>query len=238
MCIRDRAELRFLKIPALHLPMPGEPRLQRLCQELIANPDSRQTLETLAEQQATSSRTLARQFQRETGMSFRQWRQQARLVDALGHLANNMPVALVAGSSCGASFGEPLLDSFRTYLGAITGPMRGRDGNVHRGRPKEGMPAMISHLGSLVSVVNGMLFARRLQGRLGDGVGATSIGEGGTSTGAFHEGLNQAAVERLPLVVAVANNQYAYSTTNDRQFRCEDLVDLSLIHISEPTRPY
>lgn len=84
---------------------------------------------------------------------------------------------------------------------------------------------MISHLGSLVSVVNGMLFARRLQGRLGDGVGATSIGEGGTSTGAFHEGLNQAAVERLPLVVAVANNQYSYSTVNDRQFHCKDLVD-------------
>ncbi len=123
------------------------------------------------------------------------------------------------------AFGEPLLDSFRTYLGAITGPMRGRDGNVHRGRPKEGLPAMISHLGSLVPVVNGMLFAKRLQGRLGDGVGGTTMGEGGTSTGAFHEGLNQAAVERLPLVVAVANNQYAYSTTNDRQFRCEHLVD-------------
>lgn len=92
------AELRLLKIPALHLPMPSERRLHRLCQELIANPESRETLATLAEQQATSSRTLARQFQRETGMSFRQWRQQARrlLFDALGHLANNMPVALVA----------------------------------------------------------------------------------------------------------------------------------------------
>lgn len=89
-------ELRFLKIPALHLPMPGERRLHRLCEELIANPESRETLETLAEQQATSSRTLARQFQRETGMSFRQWRQQARLVEALGHLANGVSVALVA----------------------------------------------------------------------------------------------------------------------------------------------
>jgi len=90
------SELRFLKIPALHLPMPGEPRLYKLCEELVGNPESRATLETLAEQQATSSRTLARQFQRETGMSFRQWRQQARLVEALGHLANGVPVALVA----------------------------------------------------------------------------------------------------------------------------------------------
>lgn len=122
------------------------------------------------------------------------------------------------------AFGEPLLDPFRTYLGALTGPMRGRDGNIHRGLPREGMPAMISHLGSMVAVVSGMLFARRLQGRLGDSVGATSIGDGGTSTGAFHEAMNQAAVERLPLVVAVANNQYAYSTPNARQFACEHLV--------------
>lgn len=90
------SELRFLQIPALHLPMPSEPRLHRLCEELIANPENRETLETLAEQQATSSRTLARQFQRQTGMSFRQWRQQARLVEALGHLANNVPVTLIA----------------------------------------------------------------------------------------------------------------------------------------------
>jgi pyruvate dehydrogenase E1 component alpha subunit/2-oxoisovalerate dehydrogenase E1 component alpha subunit len=103
--------------------------------------------------------------------------------------------------------------------------MRGRDGNIHRGRPKEGMPAMISHLGAMVSVVSGMLLARRLQGRLADGVGATAIGEGGTSTGAFHEGLNIAAVEKLPLVIAVANNQFAYSTSNARQFACENLVD-------------
>lgn len=90
------SELRFLKIPALHLPMPGEPRLHRLCQQQMTNPETRDTLETLAGQYATSSRTLARQFQRETGMSYRQWRQQARLVEALGHLANNVPVALVA----------------------------------------------------------------------------------------------------------------------------------------------
>jgi acetoin:2,6-dichlorophenolindophenol oxidoreductase subunit alpha len=122
------------------------------------------------------------------------------------------------------AFGESLLDPMRTYFGAITGPMRGRDGNIHRGRPKEGMPAMISHLGSLVSVVAGMLFARRLQGRLGDAVGATSIGDGGMSTGSFHEAVNMAAVEKLPLIIAVANNQYAYSTPNDRQFACDDLV--------------
>lgn len=123
------------------------------------------------------------------------------------------------------AYGEPILDCVRTYLGAVSGPMRGRDGNIHRGRPKEGIFAMISHLGSLVSVVSGALFARRLAGTLQDGVGATSIGDGGTSTGAFHEGLNMAAVEKLPLIVSVANNQYAYSTPNTRQYACENLVD-------------
>lgn len=121
-------------------------------------------------------------------------------------------------------FGEPLVDSVRTYLGSALGPMRGRDGNVHRGRPQEGVYAMISHLGAMISVVNGGLLARRLQGRPGS-VGATCIGDGGTSTGAFHEALNQAAVENLPLILVVANNQYAYSTPNDRQFACGSLVE-------------
>ncbi len=123
------------------------------------------------------------------------------------------------------AFGEPLLDTTRTYLGSALGPMRGRDGNIHRGRPKEGMPAMISHLGTSISVVAGMLLARRLQGRLGDTVGAASVGDGATSTGAFHEGLNMAAVEKLPMVIAIANNQFAYSTPTSRQFACADLIE-------------
>jgi pyruvate dehydrogenase E1 component alpha subunit/2-oxoisovalerate dehydrogenase E1 component alpha subunit len=123
------------------------------------------------------------------------------------------------------AYGEPIIDCMRTYLGTVTGPMRGRDGNIHRGRPQEGLLAMISHLGSQLSVVAGVLFARRLRGELKDAVGATSIGDGGTSTGAFHEGLNLAAVEKLPIVVSVANNQFAYSTPTSRQYACENLVD-------------
>lgn len=122
------------------------------------------------------------------------------------------------------AFGEPILDAVRTYLGSPLGPMRGRDGNVHRGRPKEGLLPMISHLGSMISVVNGVLYARRMKG-IRDLVGVTCLGDGGTSTGAFHEAMNQAAVEKLPLVMLVANNRYAYSTPNDRQFACRSLVD-------------
>jgi len=56
-------------------------------------------------------------------------------------------------------------------------------------------------------------------------VGATCIGDGATSTGAFHEGINQAAVEKLPLVLIIANNHYAYSTPSERQFACASLLD-------------
>ncbi len=125
------------------------------------------------------------------------------------------------------AFGESLLDCTRTYMGSRLGPMRGRDGNVHRGRPREGHFAMISHLGAMLPVVAGALLARRFRGVHGT-VGATSLGDGATSTGAFHEGLNLAAVEKLPLVLVVANNQYAYSTPTSRQFVCEDLVDKAI----------
>ena len=125
------------------------------------------------------------------------------------------------------AFGEPVLDAVRTYLGSASGPMRGRDGNVHRGRPREGLLPMISHLGAMISVVNGALLARRFK-KIEGVVGAACIGDGGTSTGAFHEALNQAAIEKLPLVLVVANNQYAYSTPNSRQFACRDLADKAI----------
>jgi pyruvate dehydrogenase E1 component alpha subunit/2-oxoisovalerate dehydrogenase E1 component alpha subunit len=122
------------------------------------------------------------------------------------------------------AFGEPILDGVRTYLGSLLGPMRGRDGNIHRGRPKEGLLAMISHLGAMISVVNGALLAHRFKGISGT-VGAACIGDGATSTGAFHEALNQAAVEKLPLVLIIADNHYAYSTPTQRQFACRSLLD-------------
>ena len=122
------------------------------------------------------------------------------------------------------AFGEPVLDAVRTYLGSPLGPMRARDGNIHRGRPKEGLLAMISHLGAMISVVNGALLAHRFKG-VNDTVGAACIGDGGTSTGAFHEAVNQAAVQKLPLVLIVADNQYAYSTPNRLQFACPSLLD-------------
>src|SRR5436190_219203 len=99
-----------------------------------------------------------------------------------------------------SAFGEPLVDVARTYLGSRAGPMRGRDGNIHRGKPRDGQLAMISHLGAMVSVVVGSLMAKRGRGEK-NFIGLTTIGEGGMQTGATHEGMNIAAVEHVPLVV-------------------------------------
>ena len=153
-------------------------------------------------------------------------RGQEALSAAIGVSLNKSDVfaPLIRDAAGRLAFGEPVIDAVRTYLGSALGPMRGRDGNVHRGRPQEGYLPMISHLGAMISVVNGVLFARRMKGISGT-VGVACLGEGATSTGSFHEALNQAAVEKLPLVLVVANNQYAYSTPNSRQFACAELAD-------------
>src|SRR5213080_4962760 len=125
------------------------------------------------------------------------------------------------------AFGEPLVDVTRTYLGSRLGPMRGRDGNIHRGHPRKNELAMISHLGAMISATVGALMAKRFKGEK-NFVGLACIGEGGMQAGAFHEGMNIAAVEQVPLVIVATNNHYAYSTPNDREFACHDLVDRAI----------
>ncbi len=105
-----------------------------------------------------------------------------------------------------SAFGEPLIDVTRTYLGSRLGPMRGRDGNIHRGHPRDNELAMISHLGAMVSVTVGALMAKRFRGEK-NFVGLACI---------------------VPLVVVATNNHYAYSTPNDREFACHDLVDRAI----------
>src|SRR5438477_5592135 len=134
---------------------------------------------------------------------------------------NDIFAPLIRDQAGRSAFGEPLVDVARTYLGSRLGPMRGRDGNIHRGRPSDNQLAMISHLGAMVSATVGALMAKRFKGEK-KFVGLTAIGEGGMQTGSFHEGMNMAAVEQVPLVVVATNNHYAYSTPNDREFACDD----------------
>jgi len=90
------AELRGLQSLPLQLPMPSDPRLRALCQALLYAPGDQRTLDEWAATLNASARTLARHFQSETGLSFGAWRQQARVLEAMGRLGNGAPVTQVA----------------------------------------------------------------------------------------------------------------------------------------------
>ena len=118
--------------------------------------------------------------------------------------------------------GESLLNVFRQWLARRTGPTRGRDGNVHFGAVQRGVLPMISHLGATFPVLIGAVMGRRHQGQ--DAVGVAYLGDGASSTGDFHEGLNFAAVRGVPVLLVLENNRFAYSTPIASQFKCDSLV--------------
>jgi len=115
----------------------------------------------------------------------------------------------------------------RQVLGRRGGFSEGIERSYHYGwfAPAAGIlhVGMISHLGAMIPVASGCAFA--LQRRGTDRVAVNFIGEGGTSTGDFHEALNQAAVWKLPLVLVVENNRYAFSTPSRAQYACLQLSD-------------
>jgi TPP-dependent pyruvate/acetoin dehydrogenase alpha subunit len=119
--------------------------------------------------------------------------------------------------------GETPLGIMRQVLARPDGATAGRDGNIHHGRLENGVYAMISHLGAMISVVAGGVMAKRRHGK--DSVGVAFVGDGTSSTGDFHEAMNFAAVFKVPVLVIIENNHYAYSTPNSRQFACRHLVD-------------
>jgi pyruvate dehydrogenase E1 component alpha subunit/2-oxoisovalerate dehydrogenase E1 component alpha subunit len=112
---------------------------------------------------------------------------------------------------------------FAQYMAKAWGPSGGRDLNIHFGDRDRGFIGPISHLGDMIPVMTGVLLAARLQQR--PIVAIAYIGDGGMSTGAFHEGLNFAAVQRLPLIVVAEYNHYAYSTPTALQTAVRDLAE-------------
>ncbi|HVT61291.1 MAG TPA: dehydrogenase E1 component subunit alpha/beta [Thermoanaerobaculia bacterium] len=137
----------------------------------------------------------------------------------------------------GCGFGEPdgrrpdpealLLRLACQLLGKADGFSQGVERSFHYGylAPEQGIlhVGMISHLGSMIPVAAGCAFAFRQSGS--DRLAISFIGEGGTSTGDFHEGLNMAAVWKLPLILVVENNRYAFSTPADQQYAARRLSD-------------
>jgi AraC-like DNA-binding protein len=90
------AELQTLQSLALQLPMPRDVRLRTLCRTLLEQPGDPRPIDAWAKTINTSARTLARRFQSETGLSFGAWRQQARVLEAMGRLGAGQPVTQVA----------------------------------------------------------------------------------------------------------------------------------------------
>ncbi|NNE68507.1 MAG: thiamine pyrophosphate-dependent dehydrogenase E1 component subunit alpha [Pyrinomonadaceae bacterium] len=112
------------------------------------------------------------------------------------------------------------------YFGRGTAPSRATDVQFHFADLEKGMVGPISHLGDMIPVMTGILLASRLKNE--KRVAVAYVGEGATSTGAFHEGVNFGAVKKLPLITIVENNGYAYSTPTDEQAACEQFVDKAL----------
>jgi pyruvate dehydrogenase E1 component alpha subunit/2-oxoisovalerate dehydrogenase E1 component alpha subunit len=140
--------------------------------------------------------------------------------DIVGPLIRNLGVVLVMGYSP--------RDVITQYMARATSPSGGKDCNLHFGRPDRGVISPISMLGALIPVMAGIALAGRMQKR--DLVTMTWIGDGGTSTGAFHEGLNFAAVQKLPLVVVAENNGWAYSTPFHKQTAAKSLADKAVAY--------
>src|SRR5215218_943030 len=138
--------------------------------------------------------------------------------DILSPLIRNLGAMLVKGATP--------VEILRQYMAKADSPTRGRELNIHFGDTERGFIGQISPLGDMVPVMAGVTLTFKM--RKEDRVGLVYIGDGATSTGAFHEGINFAAVQRCPLVVVVENNGYAYSTPTRKQTLAAQFVDKAL----------
>ncbi|HEX9249848.1 MAG TPA: thiamine pyrophosphate-dependent dehydrogenase E1 component subunit alpha [Gemmatimonadaceae bacterium] len=138
--------------------------------------------------------------------------------DVLSPLIRNLGSMLVQGAKPN--------EIIKQYMAKGDSPTRGRELNIHYGDLVRGFIGQISHLGDMVPVMAGVTLSFKM--RKEDRVGLVYVGDGATSTGAFHEGINFAAVQRCPLVVIVENNGYAYSTPLTKQTAAKQLVDKAI----------
>jgi pyruvate dehydrogenase E1 component alpha subunit/2-oxoisovalerate dehydrogenase E1 component alpha subunit len=140
--------------------------------------------------------------------------------DMLSPLIRNLGSMLVQGA-------KPA-EIIRQYMAKGDSPTRGRELNIHFGDLVRGFIGQISHLGDMVPVMTGVTLSFKMRNQ--QRVGLVYVGDGATSTGAFHEGINFAAVQRCPLVVVVENNGWAYSTPLSKQTAVKELKDKALAY--------
>jgi TPP-dependent pyruvate/acetoin dehydrogenase alpha subunit len=143
--------------------------------------------------------------------------------DVMSPLIRNLGAMLVKGATP--------VEVLKQYMAKADSPTRGRELNIHFGDIGEagvtrGFLGQISPLGDMVPVMTGVTMSFKMRGE--DRVGLVYVGDGATSTGAFHEGINFAAVQKCPLVVIVENNGYAYSTPTHKQSAAKYFVDKAI----------
>src|SRR6266550_374893 len=138
--------------------------------------------------------------------------------DILSPLIRNLGAMLVKGATP--------VEILKQYMAKGDSPTRGRELNIHFGDTERGFIGQISPLGDMVCVMAGVTLTFKIRNE--DRVGLVYVGDGATSTGAFHEGINFAAVQKCPLVVIVENNGYAYSTPLSKQTAARQLVDKAI----------
>lgn len=118
-------------------------------------------------------------------------------------------------------FGATTDQLMQNQLARQGSQMRGTDGTGHYADTALRIYGNVSHLGAMIPVANGFVMAEQMRGE--NTVALTYIGDGGAQVGEVHEALNFAAVHKLPLVLIIENNQYAYSTPNSREFAVDQL---------------
>jgi pyruvate dehydrogenase E1 component alpha subunit/2-oxoisovalerate dehydrogenase E1 component alpha subunit len=138
--------------------------------------------------------------------------------DILSPLIRNLGSMLVKGATP--------VEILKQYMAKGDSPTRGRELNIHFGDTDRGFIGQISPLGDMVPVMAGVTLTFKMRGEAR--VGLVYVGDGATSTGAFHEGINFAAVQRCPLVVVIENNGYAYSTPTAKQSLVRQFADKAI----------
>jgi len=190
--------------------------------ELLTDDDRRGLLRHMLLMRAVEERGLALYKQGKVPGSFYDGRgQEAVSVGATWALAGEDPICSPLIRDLGAHLvrGTDLTELFRHYMGRANALSHGREGNVHFGDRTKGVVGMVSMLPDMVVVAVGLAMAFRMRGEARCAL--TFFGEGATSRGDWHEAMNWAALDRLPVVFVLESNQFAYSTPTARQFAVE-----------------
>lgn len=187
--------------------------------ELLDDDDRRGLLHHMLLMRAVEERGLALYKQGKVPGSFYDGRgQEALSVGATWALAAEDAVCSPLIRDLGAHLvrGTDLAEIFRHYMGRENALSRGREGNIHFGDRRAGVVGPVSMLPDMMVVAVGLAMAYRMRGE--SRCALTFFGDGATSRGDWHEAMNWAGLDKLPVVFVMENNQLAYSTPTARQY--------------------